>query len=220
MWSRHLTASAVCAALVGLAASGFVRTHLTEVMSALAWRASEELPSDEPIEADGNFPSPVDLAPESATRETRPASSRLPKAAKRHTAAPARLISSHNPVHDRFSQELEQGIQKLAERRYAIKRSTLDLALRNLGLLARSVRVMPDARDGKPFGFRLFAIGADGPVAKLGLRNDDVLVSINGLDIATPERVLDAYSKLKTAPRLVLALIRERHEIAQEYTIR
>ena len=79
---------------------------------------------------------------------------------------------------------------------------------------------MPEARDGKPYGFRLFAIRADGPFAKLGLRNDDVLVSINGLDIATPEHVLDAYGKLKTARQLVLGLIREKHEITQDYTIR
>jgi membrane-associated protease RseP (regulator of RpoE activity) len=85
---------------------------------------------------------------------------------------------------------------------------TLELALGNLQFLARSVRVIPDTRDGKPFGFRLFAIRADGPAALLGLRNDDVLVSINGLDIATPDHVLDAYGKLKTAPHLVLGLIR------------
>jgi general secretion pathway protein C len=60
----------------------------------------------------------------------------------------------------------------------------------------------------------------DGPFAKLGLRNDDVLVSINGLNIATPERVLDAYSKLKEASPLVLGLVRGELEITQEYTIR
>jgi type II secretory pathway component PulC len=115
---------------------------------------------------------------------------------------------------------LDRGIRKLAERRYEIKRGTLELALGNLQFLARSVRVIPDTRDGKPFGFRLFAIRADGPAALLGLRNDDVLVSINGLDIATPDHVLDAYGKLKTAPHLVLGLIRQRHEITQDYTIR
>ena len=143
--------------------------------------------------------------------ETAPTSLHLPKATKGHPSGHPR---------DPFVQELDRGMRKLAERRYEIKRSTLELALGHLELLARSVRVIPDARDGKPFGFRLFAITADGPVARLGLRNDDVLVSINGLDIATPERVLDAYGKLKNAPRLVLGLIRERHEITQEYTIR
>jgi len=119
-----------------------------------------------------------------------------------------------------FAQEIDRGIRKLAERRYEIKRSTLDLALGNLGLLAKSVRVMPEARDGKPLGFRLFAIMADGPIAKLGLRNNDVLISINGLDLATPDRVLDAFSRLKASPHLVLGLVRERDKLTQEYMIR
>jgi hypothetical protein len=195
--------------------------HFSEVMSALAPKTSEVSPLDEPIQANGSSPSFVDLAPEDVTPgEPRPTSLLLTKAAKEHPAATARPASSHNPERDTFAQELDRGIRKLVERRYEIKRNTLELALGNLRLLANSVRVIPDARDGKPFGFRLFAIVADGPVAKLGLRDDDVLVSINGLDIATAEHVLDAYNKLKTAPRLVLGLVRERHEITQEYTIR
>jgi hypothetical protein len=220
MWFRYLIAPAACAALMGLAASGFVRTHFSQIMSALAQKTSEESPSDEPYHAEENTLSAVDPASESVTPEPRPTSLRLPKAAKGHPVSPVRPASSHNPVRDTFSQELDRGIRKLAERHYEIKRSTLDLALSNFGLLANSVRVMPDSRAGKPFGFRLFAIKTDGPFAKLGLRNDDVLVSINGHDITTPERVLDAYSKLKEAPHLVLGLVRERHEITQEYTVR
>jgi hypothetical protein len=221
MWFRYLTASAACAALLALAASGFVRTHLSEVLSALAPKTSEASPVDESMQADGSSPSASDPAPEGATlEETRPTSFLLPKADKGRRAAPAQPASSHNPVRDTFAQELDRGIRKLAEGRYEIARRSLDLALANLGLLAGSVRVMPDARDGKPFGFRLFAITADGPAGLLGLRDDDVLVSINGLDIATAERVLDAYGKLKTAPHLVLGLIREGHAITQDYTIR
>ena len=190
-------------------------------MSALAPKTWEESPVVKPIQADGSTPTVVGLAPEGVRpEETRPTALLGPQAAKGHPADPARSASSHNPVRDTFSQELDRGIRKLAEGRYELKRSTVELALGNLGLLARLVRVLPEARDGKPFGFRLFAIRANGPVAKLGLRDDDVLVSINSLDLATPDHVLDAYSKLKEAPHLVLGLIRERHEITQDYTIR
>jgi hypothetical protein len=187
----------------------------------LAPRTSEEAPVDEPVRSDGSSPSVVDLAPGGlAPEEMRATSLLLPKSAMGHRAATAPSASSHNSVRDTFAQELDRGIRKLDERCYEIKRGTLELALGNLALLARSVRVMPDARDGKSLGFRLFAIMADGPIAKLGLRDDDVLISINGLDITTPDHVLDAYSKLKTVPHLVLGLVREGHEISQDYTIR
>jgi general secretion pathway protein C len=143
----------------------------------------------------------------------------LPETDDEAPAPPGRR-AARRPVRDSFTQELNQGIRKLDGRRYEIKRGTLELALGNLASLARSVRVRPEVRDGKAFGFRLFAIRADVPFAKLGLRNDDVLVSINGLDLATPERALDAYGKLKESPRLGLGLLREGHETTQEYTIR
>jgi general secretion pathway protein C len=139
---------------------------------------------------------------------------------KGHSGRPPRPAPSHKAAHDAFSQELGRGIRKLAEHHYEIGRSTLDLALGNLGVLAKWVRVAPEVREGKPVGFRLFAITADGPFAKLGLRNGDVLIAINGLDLATPERVLEAYSKLRTAPHLILGLLREGREITQDYTIR
>jgi hypothetical protein len=224
MWFRTLTASAACAALLGLAASGFVRTHFFEVMSALAPRPLAQPLVDGSIQAGGS-PAGVEIAPEGKPpTATRPTSLRLAKNGNGHRAASAPHGSSPNPVRapvrDTFAQELDRGIRKLAEHRYEIKRSTMDLALGNLGLLAGSVRVMPEVRDGKPFGFRLVAMMDDGPVAQLGLQNDDVLVSINGFDVATADRVLDAYSKFKTASHLVLGLIRERREIFQAYTIR
>jgi len=62
MWFRRLTASAACAAVVGLAASSFVRTHFVEVMSALSPRVSEAPPVDEPDRADGGAPTDAEPA--------------------------------------------------------------------------------------------------------------------------------------------------------------
>jgi len=190
-------------------------------MSALAPKILEDSPANQPIQSDGCAPSGFAPAPEGEMPVgMHPTSLLLRKDAKGHAVANARIVSLHNPLRDTFAQDLDRGIRKLTERGYEIKRSTLDLALGNLGLLARSVRVMPEARDGKPLGFRLFAIAADGPIAKLGLRNNDVLVSINGLDLTTPDRVLDAYGKLKEAPHLILGLLRESDELTQDYTVR
>jgi C-terminal processing protease CtpA/Prc len=221
MWFRYLTASAVCAALSALAATGLVRTHFSEVITALAPITPEASPSDERIQAESGTPSVMDPATEIEMPEAlRPTSLLLRKDSRRHPAASARKVFPNRTMADFFAQKLDRGIRKLAERRYEIKRSTLELALGNLGLLAQSVRVMPEARDGKQLGFRLFAIMAEGPIAKLGLRSNDVLVSINGLDLATPDRVLDAFSKLKASPHLVLGLVRERDKLTQEYMIR
>jgi general secretion pathway protein C len=176
---------------------------------AVAPAMSQEVRAEEqPSQPDSGSPSSVEpedpiTAPPSPSKKRR-----------------GRHASSHRPSRDQFSSELERGVKKVGERRYVINRGALDLALGNLGLLSSWVRVGTEVREGKPFGFRLFAIKADGPIAKLGLRDGDVLVSVNGLDITTPDRVLDAFGKLKAARRLVLGMVRGGREVRYEYTIR
>jgi hypothetical protein len=218
MWFRHLTAAAACAAILGLAASGLVRTGLFDVLSALARPTSEPSPADDRILPEASLPSVVERGTEGVAPADCPTAVVLTTATKGRR--PARPSPSRKAAPDTLSQELARGIRKLAERRYEIRRSTLELALGNLGALASWVRATPDLRDGKPFGFRLFAVSADGPFARLGLRNDDVLVSINGLNLATPDRVLEAYGKLRKTPHLALGLVREGHELTLDYTIR
>ena len=220
MCFRYLTATAACAALLGLAASVLVRTQLREIVFLLAQDPYHPPSATEPTRTDEGVLAFVGSAPNRAALETRPTSLRSPRFAKKHPTSRAQPSSARNSASEALCRELQQGIRKLGERRYAIKRRSLDLALANLGLLARWVRVKPEARNGQPLGFRLSAIKADGPFAKLGLRNDDVLVSINGLDISTPDHVLGAYGKLKGAHRLVLGLMRDERATIQEYTVR
>lgn len=121
---------------------------------------------------------------------------------------------------DTFLDELGRGITKRGEGRYQLRSSTLSLALANLRGLDGAVRVAPEVRDGKSVGFRLAWVKPDGPIAKLGLRSGDVLVSVNGLDLATPDHVLDAYGKLEAARRFVLGVLREGRQSTYEYAIR
>jgi general secretion pathway protein C len=126
------------------------------------------------------------------------------------------------PAHplDAFSEELDRGIKRLSEFRYEIKRGTLESVLGNLALLSRSARIVPEIRAGKPAGFRLFAVRPDGPFAKIGLQNGDVIASINGLEMTSPEKALEVYGKLKSASHLDLGLERNGQKVASDYTIR
>lgn len=223
MWFRHLTVSAACAALLGLAAAGLVRIYASEIVSAMTRTTPRAAQADENGATDGGVPSAVGSEPEATMPMMPSTSSTVPEADERHGerlphAAPS--ASNRNRTRDTFSQKLDRGIRKLGKRRYEIRRATLELALHNLQSLAGSVRVAPEIRDGKPFGFRLFAIKAGGPVAKLGLRNEDILISINGLDLTTPDRVLNAYNKLKAARHLALRLLRGERTVVQKYSIR
>jgi general secretion pathway protein C len=116
--------------------------------------------------------------------------------------------------------ELERGIRKVGDRRYEVQRSTVESVMGNLSLLSRSARIVADVRGGKPHGLRLLAVRPNGPLAKIGLQNGDVLVSINGINMTSPAKGLEVYSKLKSASHVALGLERGGKQVSQEYTIR
>jgi general secretion pathway protein C len=121
---------------------------------------------------------------------------------------------------DPFSAELANGIKKLSEHKYELQRSTLESVLGNMALLSRSARIVPEMKDGKAAGFRLFAVRPEGPFAMIGMQNGDIISSINGLEITSPEKALEVYAKLKSASHLSLGMERNSQKITKEYNIR
>jgi general secretion pathway protein C len=121
---------------------------------------------------------------------------------------------------DPLGAEMDKGIKKTGEHSYEVQRSTVDALLGNMGALAKGARIVPETRDGKSAGFRLFSIRPEGPFAKIGLQNGDVISAINGLDMSSPDKALEVYTKLKTANHLSVGVERNGQKITQDYNIR
>jgi len=131
-------------------------------------------------------------------------------------AAPAPAPAQKDPL----AAELDRGIKKTGANSFEVQHSTLDSLLGNMGALARAARIVPEMKDGKSAGFRLFSVKADGPFAKIGLQNGDVITAINGLEMTSPDQALAVYTKLKTANHLSVGLERNGQKITEDYTIR
>ena len=121
---------------------------------------------------------------------------------------------------DPLSAELDRGIKKTGEHSYEVQRATVDSLLGNMGALAKGARIVPEMKDGKAAGFRLFSIRPEGPFAKIGLQNGDVISAINGLEMTSPDKALEVYTKLKTANHLSVAVERNGQKITKDYNIR
>ena len=132
-------------------------------------------------------------------------------------AGPAAPVA---PSSDPLAAEMEKGIKKLSEHSYEVQRGTVDTLLGNMAVLSRSARIVPEIRDGKAAGFRLFSVKSDGPFGKIGLQNGDVIYAINGLEMTSPDKALEIYTKLKSANHLAVALERNGQKITKDYNIR
>lgn len=110
-------------------------------------------------------------------------------------------------------------IRRRAEGTFLVSRRFLDRVLEDQAALMRTTRIMPVTRGGRVLGVQLFGVRPDDLTARLGLRNGDVLLRVNGLDIASPERCLEAYARLRQTDRLTVTLERAGRELALTYVI-
>jgi general secretion pathway protein C len=112
------------------------------------------------------------------------------------------------------------GIRALDENTYDVARSEVDHALSHLNELAMQARTLPAFRDGKAVGFKLFSIRPGSLYTRIGVQNGDVIRRINGFDLDSPEKALEAYTRLKNASRIDIELERGRQVVRKTYYIR
>lgn len=104
--------------------------------------------------------------------------------------------------------DISSKIQKVSATEFNVDRSVVDKILENQAELMRSARIVPEQENGKVVGIRLFGIRQDTLLGTLGMQNGDRLESINGFNMASPEKALEAYARLRTANHLTVALNR------------
>ncbi|MEO8904178.1 MAG: type II secretion system protein GspC [Polyangiaceae bacterium] len=112
--------------------------------------------------------------------------------------APLAPAGGPNPV----PPDIASKIQKVSDTEYNIDRSVIDKVLENQAELMKSARIVPETKDGKVLGIRLFGIRPDTLLGMLGLQNGDRLDAINGFNMGSPEKALEAYARLRTASSL------------------
>lgn len=105
--------------------------------------------------------------------------------------------------------EIADKITKISETEFAVERSVVDHVLENQAELMKSARIVPEkGPDGKTVGIRLFGVRPDTLLGALGLKNGDRLEGINGFNLGSPEEALNAYARLRSAPKLNLTVTR------------
>ena len=136
----------------------------------------------------------------------------------RRDAAPVGVVVSNAETSPRHGDQLS--VRKTGERSYEIDAAEGRLIFDGLPSLSHSARIVPELRDGHAAGFRLFAVRAGGPLARLGFQNGDLLRAIDGREFATPEQALEAYARLKSADAFTVSFERNGQPLTNEYRLR
>ncbi|HEY0480933.1 MAG TPA: type II secretion system protein GspC [Kofleriaceae bacterium] len=121
---------------------------------------------------------------------------------------------------DDMQASIDSGIKKIDDSNYEIDKALVEKVLLNPMAVAKGARVVPSMKNGKPDGFKLYAIRPSSAFAKLGLANGDTLQSINGFELTSADKALEVYTKLREATSLEVEVTRRGKPVTLKYSIR
>jgi general secretion pathway protein C len=110
--------------------------------------------------------------------------------------------------------------RKVGEQEYILDSRKVQQSLENPEQILTDARLLPNFVDGKQAGFKISEVIPDGLYGSLGIKNGDVLLRVNGLEISNPEVAIQAMSSLKGMNRVNLDLIRNGKNMSMSYQIR
>jgi len=145
----------------------------------------------------------------------------LPEAAPSTTPAP--MASAGPPGRGgagSVPDDIKKGIQRVSATEFNIDRGIVDKILENQAELMKQARIVPEQENGKVVGIRLFGVRNDTLLGVLGMENGDRLQSINGFDMTSPEKALEAYARLRTADHMTVSVNRKGSNMNLDYNVK
>ena len=116
--------------------------------------------------------------------------------------------------------DIAKGVRRVSATEFDVDRGVVDKILENQAELMRQARIVPEQENGKMVGIRLFGVRPDTLLGVLGMSNGDRLQTINGFDMTSPEKALEAYARLRTADHLTVQVNRGGQNMNLDYNIK
>ncbi len=117
------------------------------------------------------------------------------------------------------SADMDSGITRVSDTEFTVQRSLVDQILENQGELMRTARIIPHEEGGRVVGVKMYGIRRNSLLGRLGLQNGDMLRTINGFDMSSPDSALEAYTRLRSADHLTLSIVRRGQGSSVNYNI-
>lgn len=168
--------------------------------------AEEILKLEQPSGLPGAVPMPA-VASAAAASPLAPAS----KPGGRAGAAPTPKSQTETAQSD--------SIQQTGDGEYTIAQSEVDSALDNMSQLFTQIRAVPHFQGGESVGFRLFAIRQNSIFDKIGLRNGDIIQSVNGTNISDPAQAMAIFQNLRGQSAYTVNILRNKEAKSLSYNI-
>jgi hypothetical protein len=120
---------------------------------------------------------------------------------------------------DQVLANIDAEITRKDDGHYTITRRGADAVMASLPSIARTLRVSPEAKAGKQIGYRLVSLKPGALLTRVGLRDGDVVVSLNGNRLSSSAKALEAYAKFRTTGVMRADVLRASKSLAVELKV-
>jgi general secretion pathway protein C len=100
----------------------------------------------------------------------------------------------------------------VSSRTIPLQRDDVEEALSDVQNLLTQASIKPHFNDGEPDGLAITGVKAGSIFRKMGLRNGDIVKSVDGNDIKSPEDLISLYSDLQSEETVSFQIIRRGRE--------
>jgi len=121
--------------------------------------------------------------------------------------------SAERPAETRFA-------QAAGPNKFIVDRDILNQDISNLYDFMSQVTIQPNLENEEPHGFKVTSIQRDGIFYQLGLRRNDVVLRLNGVEIGQPEDIMGIYEQIEQLDTLTLDIERGRRPITFTYSLK
>ncbi len=112
------------------------------------------------------------------------------------------------------------GVTKLSDTQFVVDRDFVEKQLGNVETLATQIRAVPKTENGEVVGFRLSSVRKGSTFDKLGIKNGDVVHSVNGKGLTSADGALGAYQSLSGESNFTFEITRRNQKMTLAYEVR
>ncbi len=141
--------------------------------------------------------------------------SKKPRAVTQHSR-PAPVSGSSRTQR---ANRIREGVKKTGAYDYQVSRNMIDEELKDLGKLQSEARVVPHYKNQKYEGFKLVGVRPGSLYRALGIRSGDVIKSVNGTAIDSPNKAIELFEQLKSSSDIKVDIERRGQPKTLGYTI-
>ena len=121
----------------------------------------------------------------------------------------------------RSSDDEDSGIEKTGDNKYTVEQEVIDQILENPEKLYSQIRVVPHKdKNGDIDGYRVSGVRRKSFFYKLGVKNGDIVHSVNNKPLTSMSSAMDAYNSLADSKNFTFEITRRNQQQTFNYEIR